>query len=447
MPAPGFPEWACVGAIVRTQADLRYRYVITRVEFRPAQMPEAQPGVYVISMGPVMPEQDPLPPRPAPIEPDDEFDLLTLITQFEWTGEWMDEDEGVVTAATTMPVTMVTDAIAPNRLLHIDGTFNSRLDGVYTIRTVEDTYGPPPNDRLVLTLERGNHLVEENVRPGLGTERPGYIHMLEDPQADLAVGTQFMQAAFEALVSTPAPGVDEPDVEMEPAAESMEGFEETTPDTIGEINPADFPNLRLVSGRRQTQSPPTPQTAQDEARRRLGPLATQAAVDILTLSLLYPAREMPDTDVPGVNAGQIWLLPQPNEGLWRVSVPSRPDGNITLTHIREQHRIMRSTPTWLIDHGVRQEPPDPRANRPGQQIIIGQIWDIPTGVSLRYTCPRWRVHEINERAGRIILMDAEGTAKRLYWTQAQLLRHGTYVGDGIPRRTSYERLLEDHDDD
>lgn len=164
-----------------------------------------------------------------------------------------------------------------------------------------------------------------------------------------------------------------------------------------------------------------------------------------------PASPELETGMPRVDANQVWLLPAPNEGLWRTSFTQHHlqhrNPGITLTHARERDRVMRCTGTWLIEHGVRQEPPDPRANRPGQQIVVGQIWEFNPDAGTRYRrIPRWRVHAINESAGQVCLMAADGSGKRVFLPPARIVALATYAGDGIPRRTAYEHILDADDD-
>jgi len=159
-----------------------------------------------------------------------------------------------------------------------------------------------------------------------------------------------------------------------------------------------------------------------------------------------------ETGMPQVDVDQVWLLPLPNEGLWRTSftqhVLMARDPGITLSHTRERDRVMRCTSTWLIEHGVRQEPPDPRANRPGHEIVIGQIWEFNPAAGKRYRqIPRWRVHTINEGAGKVCLMAADGSGKRIYLPTSRIVALATYAGDGIPRRTAFEHILDDADAD
>lgn len=139
-----------------------------------------------------------------------------------------------------------------------------------------------------------------------------------------------------------------------------------------------------------------------------------------------------------VDANQVWLLPAPNVGLWRTSWET---SQIVLTHVREADRIMRCTAGWLESHGVRQDPPDPRTELSGQPVVLGQVWEIPTDRHQYKNVLLWRVHTIEGE--RVILMASDGSGKRLYWTTSILTRVGTYAGDGIPRRTAFERVLED----
>ncbi len=159
-------------------------------------------------------------------------------------------------------------------------------------------------------------------------------------------------------------------------------------------------------------------------------------------------QEEPD-GMPRVTAGQVWLLPRPNAGLWRTDVNVNDAVTpVTLHHMRERDRVMNCTGEWLIRNGVRRDPPDPRTTRPGQQIVIGQVWEFNVTAEPRsryIRIPRWRVHEISERAGRIQLRAADGSGKRIYIEPARLMVEATHIDDGLPRRTSFERVLEDDD--
>lgn len=161
--------------------------------------------------------------------------------------------------------------------------------------------------------------------------------------------------------------------------------------------------------------------------------------------LATPPQLLNETDVPVVAADQIWLLPRPNQGLWRTSFNPTDRGNIRLTHERERDRVMNCPATWLVQHGVRQTPPDPRTG--GQQaIVIGQVWEFKPEAGSRYRrFPRWRVCEVNAAADMIMLMDEGGSGKRIYLPPARILSLATFVGDGLPRRTAYEHILEADD--
>lgn len=153
-------------------------------------------------------------------------------------------------------------------------------------------------------------------------------------------------------------------------------------------------------------------------------------------------RAEPERDRPIVTPNQVWLLPPPNEGLWRTSAPQvgYRHGSLRLTNVREPDRMLDCTPTWLVEHGIRQDPPDPRSR--GGEIVLGQIWEIPSEALHRYKdVRRWRVTAVD--AARVTLRSADNGSKRLWWDRARLLRLGTCVGDGHPRRTAYQRLLED----
>jgi hypothetical protein len=154
---------------------------------------------------------------------------------------------------------------------------------------------------------------------------------------------------------------------------------------------------------------------------------------------------------PIVESGQVWLLPVPNQGLWRTEVISGRvvTAPIRLTHQREAHRVMNCSARWLVEHGVRQAPPDPRPQRPGQ-VAYGQVWEFAQeGVPVDHgrARGRFRVMEINERAGRARLHAEDGSGKRIYMPPADILRNAMYVGDGLPRRTAFERVLEDDEED
>jgi hypothetical protein len=161
--------------------------------------------------------------------------------------------------------------------------------------------------------------------------------------------------------------------------------------------------------------------------------------------------DAPELGIPRVEDNQVWLLPSPNEGLWRTTFTSGPrhilenHPQVTLTHTRERDRVMRCPATWLVNNAVRHEPRDPRTNT-GQQIALGQIWEFDPRHGSRYRrFPRWRVHTIDERAGRIMLMAADGSGKRIYLTPAKILEQAQFAGDGVPRRTAFQRVLEDDD--
>jgi hypothetical protein len=153
-------------------------------------------------------------------------------------------------------------------------------------------------------------------------------------------------------------------------------------------------------------------------------------------------RAVPERDVPIVGPEQVWALPPPNEGLWRttVAILGNRRGSIRLTHTREADRRMDTTASWLVEHGVRQDPPDPRSR--GGEIVLGQIWEIPSEALHRYKdIRRWRVTAVD--AARVTLRSADNGSKRLWWDHRRLLRLGTCLGDGLPRRTAFQRLLED----
>ncbi len=154
-----------------------------------------------------------------------------------------------------------------------------------------------------------------------------------------------------------------------------------------------------------------------------------------------------ETNIPFVAADQVWQLPRPNGGLWRTSRDPTNAGNWRLTHARERDRVMTCTATWLVTNGVRQTPPDPRTGgQNGTGIAIGQVWEFKADAGSRYQrCPRWRVREINGTSELVMLMAEDGSGKRIYLPPARILELATYAGDGLPRRTAYEHILEADD--
>lgn len=107
---------------------------------------------------------------------------------------------------------------------------------------------------------------------------------------------------------------------------------------------------------------------------------------------------------------------------------------------------MNTTATWLVANGVRQTPPDPRSNRPEGGVAIGQVWEFRADAGARFQrCARWRVREIDSNADMVMLMSEDGRGRRVYLPPARVLAMATYAGDGLPRRTAYEHILEADD--
>ena len=162
-----------------------------------------------------------------------------------------------------------------------------------------------------------------------------------------------------------------------------------------------------------------------------------------------------ETDQPIVQIGQDWVLGQPHAGVWRIfGYEGEPGRNRAtqwaLRNITTQAYI-HAGGGWLVDHAVRQAPPDPRHRQNvstlgSPSVVLGQVWQIPLG--RRKRAPgrpvNFRVKEIKD--DRVMLLSEEkNSGQRIYTTIAKLLGEGTLIGDGTPRRTAYERLLADHD--
>lgn len=479
MPNPFMPDWVSVGAIVRPVGGLALvnggaRYVITVIEFQLSPNPEERGGVYAISVNrlhvngvPSIVGRD---PREEVIFPLDAF-----VDNFRATGEWLDVQERVIGVGTTTPVSMTTSALRVGAQVHITGAQDPSLNGDFTITEMLETVSLASGNRDGFAIRLRHDLIDA-LR--VGTDQPGIPTRLRDLyEAMFAPG---IQSGF-----TPHPGpegfqwaIDEPQ-----ASSHMSTWGDDPPHidsllervTTQEISEGDlrtlFANPHLVQGLGEAE------------RALLGDDVEEVALfnTVMTSGLLRAEGEheepVIETDRPivqierallavglgsrpavFVGEGQVWQLPAPNVGLWRTSwthpnlAQEARAGQITLTHTRENDRVMRCTATWLIEHGVRQQPLDPRtsAGLPAQSnggfagvVSLGQVWEIPTpnGKSRR-----WAVSEINERAGRVRLMSEDMPGKRIYLTPAQILQLGTYAGDGLPRRTSYQRILEDDDE-
>lgn len=162
---------------------------------------------------------------------------------------------------------------------------------------------------------------------------------------------------------------------------------------------------------------------------------------------------------PVVRIGQDWVLGQPHAGVWRIFGYAGEPSPYQVQD-RTTEWMMRNTTTqawayvgegWLVDHGVRQMPPDPRHSQNVSTlglpaVLLGQVWQIPLG--RRKRAPgrpvNFRVKEI--KGDQVMLLSEEkNSGQRVYTTIAKLTGEGTLIGDGTPRRTAYERLLADDD--
>lgn len=483
MPTPGFPDWASVGAIVRPTHPMATGglFVITRIEFQPADLPEAHAGAYAIVLNPIYDENHSLPRRvPLARVWDDArvrtvVNLPMLLENYEWTGEYLDENEQIIGVGTTMPVTMYAQGLAPGDEVIIQGSPNH--DGVFRVGYAQHQHIMLNRDHEPVTPEveeayqreraataggwAADYLGPANPRTGadepymrtdgFGRDRTGLVAGLmgrlmgsdgvDEPQP----GPQFPSADY---FGQPA----NPDALSDAGAE----MEEVLADAGTTMRDAqDF--LRAV----QTIDPDS--TAAQDAHEHMQRLANQDVLAVYTqvaqmpLDPPYGLEEMdrvfqtlglPETDVPQVAVSQVWLLPRPNDGRWRVAAAGVLE--IRLEHIRERDRYMTCTRAWLVQHGTRQEPPDPRA-RVGatSPVAKGQVWEIdPSNTKYSNSKNRmWRVQTIDERAGRLMLVAEDGSGKRLYWAPSRLLAVGTFAGDGSPRRTAYEHVLADELDD
>jgi len=384
MPTPGFPDWLGPGAVVRELATLG-PWVVMNVELVLPNAIERTHGHHDIALRPLF--QIVREPLRYGVLYDDlrTLGLDEFLEHYSWTGEHLMPDGTLVGTGTTMPVTMHMGAIAPNQRLVIQGS--AEYDGEYLITSVSQGYGGGPE----LTIGINNL-----ARLGAGW-LPGAVSPFEPEPTREDFGD-----------------TEDPDVTYDPTPSEMLQDQRMT--AVQVMSAMGMDTSHLIT------DPPYSQTP----------------------SVIEGER-------PIVESGQVWLLPVPNQGLWRTEVISGRvvTAPIRLTHQREAHRVMNCSARWLVEHGVRQAPPDPRPQRPGQ-VAYGQVWEFAQeGVPVDHgrARGRFRVMEINERAGRARLHAEDGSGKRIYMPPADILRNAMYVGDGLPRRTAFERVLEDDEED
>jgi hypothetical protein len=170
--------------------------------------------------------------------------------------------------------------------------------------------------------------------------------------------------------------------------------------------------------------------------------------------LVDPPDPAAEGVLPDVVIGHTWVLPAPNTGVWRVErvlrrASSERAAAFRMEHTTERDRSMTCTRTWLVNNGSRRDPPDPRAQpTSASPVALGQVWDIAPSNTRYHSSPNrlWRVLALTT-AGQVMLVSEDGLGKRLYWAPTRLQQHGTFMGDGVPRRTAYEHVLADALDD
>jgi hypothetical protein len=376
MPPPGFPDWLCPGAVVMPMG-LRGPAADRNIVLAVGLVPPgrgSEEGFYNVVIATLGPSEH-------GTESVGQSTLTLHLTEFLRSYDWMGEyitPEGHIVLPTPAPVTLRTAGIREGELLSIEGS--AGYDGVYQVTDVH--------------------------------------------AAGFSVGPTNTSAYDTSAQEEEAPSPDEEDVARR-LAEARSMLQEAER-VISQHNITAETFLRTTDGL----------TALWDGDRDI-PEQTPDEYALAQNEALDPEPLM-EGDIPRVSVGQVWMLPRPNLGRWRVDPDNGWADGIRLVAVQD-NREMRCTRAWLIQHGVRDTPPDPRSRRTVGQIAIGQVWEIHQ----RRHAGQWRVIEINERANRVRLNAEDGSGKRVYLTPTVLMRNGTYVGDGLPRRTAFERVLDD----
>jgi hypothetical protein len=399
MPAPGLPDWIGPGAIVRryirpghvSERDHEPFYVLLTMELQGAyhDAGRATTGAYAFVVCPLDYERRLV---VTDIFQRQVVNLPTLLSEWRWTGEYLGPNGNITMTGTSMPVTMHARAIQRDETVEIQGAGD--MNGAYNVESVGET-------RIVLermTYPRDTPTIGQIQQRAIAEQSETRDRLMRE-LLGIEDGVPSGIDHFED------PDPDDPEVYPEPAQPDADAL------TVEEItamfrDPVD--NIR-------------PRTSD----------VNGAAVPAMILD---------------VEPYQVWRLPPPNEGLWRVTIhTSDPRNPVILVHTREADRRIRCSATWLSEHGVRHEPPDSRTQNQPSPVVIGTLWEIPPEHLRRYRqVARWRVTRIDH--DRVLLMSADGSGKRVYWPVSRLQSVGTFVGDGVPRRTAYERILHEDDD-
>jgi hypothetical protein len=418
MPTPGVPDWACVGAVIRPNRNNVYvpglRFVITRIEFQPSVRPEVEAGAYAFALNPLVPDvyQRVLDRAVGGMT----VNLASLIDHYAATGEYMDENEHLVGYGTTAPVSMFAQGLDAGDEVVITGSADH--DGVYRVGYAHyqhimlnrdhDPVTPEIEDQMARDLARSRH-DEASLHDLAGVPDSGSEVFPDD--------TDGYDPFYEGLPEMGQDLVDPPYAER---VVDNHGFGLPSPDMVV---PGYGPSGAMLDWEDTIFETPEPDPAAEGV-------------------------------LPDVVIGHTWVLPAPNTGVWRVAAARSEDArrntlSFRMEHTTERDRSMTCTRTWLVNNGSRRDPPDPRAQpTSASPVALGQVWDIAPSNTRYHSSPNrlWRVLALTT-AGQVMLVSEDGLGKRLYWAPTRLQQHGTFLGDGVPRRTAYEHVLADALDD
>lgn len=498
MPNPDFPSWFAVGVVVQSHGSNGQRWLVTRVEIQVPNPEESiyedplEGGHYAIHLIPVLPDEE----RADWGRTRGMSITLPSLNAFRYTGlvmtpsgmrqdgdvmdEYVSAHEGVVepteeqAALEGFPSYLQTPDRAPEPgapreawdwRAHIDSLTRA---GINVSGLAEDTTHNREPGRPTYRRDNGGRFAhEEGFQVPPRADDEGFTE--PDWEAD---EDEQLELLFDLFPDGPAPATGAQSIrEAEDQRILAELYDRdvvtpaSDPDPFGvqvigplrannEGQPNPFHDHILDWAQRNQAGVVRPDEGQPGPFQAGGALAEQE-METLTEDMI-PSGER---DRPVVSIGQDWVLGQPHAGVWRVfGYAGEPASHQVQDRATEW--MMQNTTTqawcyvgegWLVDHGVRQMPPDPRHRQNVSTlglpaVLLGQVWQIPLGRRKRNAgrLVNFRVKEI--KGDQVMLLSEEkNSGQRIYTTITKLTGEGTLVGDGTPRRTSYERLLADDD--
>jgi hypothetical protein len=415
MPTPGFPDWLGVGAVVRN-VRLGTRHVIMDIEFQPARPHHPNSGAYRFRLSP---EED-LANVYARAR-NDYINLPMMLAGYRFTGDYMNPAGGLTSTGTTMPVTMYAQGVFPGARIHIEG--GREYDGAWTVALVY-----PDNNQVMLARvveTQAQTQIEEAVR------RSELVReLLESGLADPAEDDMVPDPDF--LVE-PVIDVD-PDPTSRPATirprrmfvrEASFTTIAATSSSIGMMTTASAVGGGGGGGGRESGH-------HDMSASSVSVGGGAGGTGVIGIS---------DHDAaPGPTVGQTWVLyagtPPPgcSLGHWRATAVN--GDTVELVNVRDANQRISTSYGWLLRHATAS------VDGTGKS----EVWEIDPQKHRykRMTNRNWLVTA--ERDDRVELTAGDGSGKRLFLTRTRLRSIGNYIGDGIHRRTAYERLLSDDDE-